>query len=99
MFKAYFSGIIAMSGSPVSKFAIDEKPMKSSEAIATAYNCPVNETVKMVVCLRALPTERIVEHDNQQEASGKQAQDFVTDLSSLLNSGPVVEGQNDLRFV
>lgn len=56
----------------------------------------MNDTVQMVNCLRALPAEKIVEHDNQQEALGKK--DFVTDLSSLLNSGPVVEGQNDERY-
>ena len=97
MLAGYFSGIVAMSGSLLSRFAVDREPQKSLEAMANGNNCPVNDTVQMVRCLRELPASRLVEQDTMEESLTKQAKNFISDLSSLLNAGPVVEGQNDLR--
>ncbi|XP_014219967.1 liver carboxylesterase 1-like [Copidosoma floridanum] len=95
----YFSGIVAMSGSLLSHFAIDREPRKSADAMATEHKCPVNDTVRMVRCLRALPFEKLVDQDTKQEGFLKKAKNFITDLSSLLNPGPVVEGKNDFRYL
>ncbi|KAJ8673091.1 hypothetical protein QAD02_004352 [Eretmocerus hayati] len=92
-----FSGIIAMSGSALSNFAIDKEPKKSSQSLATSYRCPTNNTVLMVRCLRQLDAASIVNYDTQYEVTNMQAKSFVTDLSSLLGNGPVIEGKNDDR--
>ena len=88
-----------MSGSLLSHFAIDKEPGKTTKAMATANNCPTNDTVMMVRCLREVSFTQVIEHDNQHESTSTKARNFVTDLSTLLAPGPVVEGQNDLRYV
>ncbi|XP_001605713.1 liver carboxylesterase 1 [Nasonia vitripennis] len=93
----YFSGIVAMSGSVLSRFAVDKEPKNSTVAMATDNNCPTNDTVQMVRCLRQLPAAKLVEQDTKHESLAKQAKNFITDLTTLLNPGPVVEGKNDQR--
>lgn len=93
----YFSGIIAMSGSILSNFAIDKEPMKNTENMATNLNCDANDTVRMVYCLRKVDAIKIIEQDNEYETVTKIAKNFISDLSSLLNAGPVVEGLDDQR--
>ncbi|XP_058799315.1 cocaine esterase-like [Phymastichus coffea] len=93
--QSYFSGIIAMSGSLLSRFAVEREPRRTTQVIAAGNNCPFNETVEMVRCLRELPASRIIEQDSKFEST--EERNFITDLSSLLGTGPVVEGKDDQR--
>jgi hypothetical protein len=87
-----------MSGTPVSRSAVDRQPRIASRSMATDTKCPENDTLEMVRCLRELPASRIIDQDSKQETSAKETSSFVDDLSILLNPGPVIEGKNDLRY-
>ncbi|XP_014229907.1 liver carboxylesterase 1 [Trichogramma pretiosum] len=91
------SGLIAMSGTPLSNFAIDKSPQNHTNTLAKVHNCYRSTSVEMVYCLRKLPAETFVNYDSKRETLLKEPQNFVTDLSSILGTGPVVEGQDDQR--
>ena len=93
----HFSGCIAMSGSLLSHFAVDRSPKNNTEMIAENNNCPLNDTVGMVQCLRKLPAKNFVDHDTKQESLSTKVRNFLSDLSSLMGAGPVIDGENDLR--
>ncbi|GAB1866924.1 Carboxylesterase 3 [Camponotus japonicus] len=92
-----FSGLIAMSGSILSHFAVDKNPFETARYIARRNSCPINDTRKMVYCLRELPMEKLIRVDSELEDIRAAARGFVSSLSNLLGSGPVVEGSNDGR--
>lgn len=93
-----FSGLIAMSGSILSHFAVDKNPFETARYIARRNSCPINDTRRMVYCLRELPMEKLIRVDSELEDIRAAARGFVSSLSNLLGSGPVVEGSNDGRY-
>lgn len=97
MFSGFFSGIIAMSGSVLSNFAIDKDPMSSTKAIAASNNCPTEDTPEMIRCLRELPVENLVGADSVLEGIRTSVEGFVTGLAGVLGPGPVIDGKDDLR--
>lgn len=96
-FSDSFSGLIAMSGSILSHFAVDKNPFETARYIARKNDCSTNDTRKMVYCLRELPVEKLITVDSELENFRAAAKGFVSSLSNLLGSGPVVEGSNDGR--
>lgn len=92
-----FSGLIAMSGSILSHFAVDKNPADSAKNIARENGCPINNVRKMVSCLRELPVEKLIGTDSKLENVRMRAQGFISGLSNLLGPGPVSEGADDNR--
>jgi len=92
-----FSGLIAMSGTVLSHFAIDKNPFKTAQYIARKHSCSTDDIREMVHCLRELPVEQLIGVDSELENIRAIAQGFVSSLSSLLAPGPVIEGPNDRR--
>lgn len=48
------SGVVAMSGSPYTQYAIDDTPEQSVKEIATINKCPATNETEIVRCLRAV---------------------------------------------
>lgn len=92
-----FSGLIAMSGTILSHFAIDKNPANSAKYIARENGCPTSDVREMVSCLRELPVEQLIKTDSKLENTRMVAQGFISGLASLLGAGPVSEGSDDGR--
>lgn len=92
-----FHGLIAMSGSVLSHFAVDKNPFETARHIADKNGCPTNDTRKMVDCLRELPVEKLIQVDSKLENIRASVRGFVSGLANLLGPGPVIEGSNDGR--
>lgn len=56
-----------MSGSPISPFALDDKPKDTTKKIAEKNGCPVSPTFEMVRCLRQIPAEKLVNAESELE--------------------------------
>lgn len=54
------AGIVAMSGTAVSRWAVDNTPHNTANDIATENGCPTTNAVTMVKCLQNLPPESII---------------------------------------
>lgn len=91
-----FNGVIAMSGSILSHFAIDKDPSNTAKYIAYNNGCPTNDTKEMVQCLRELSIDKLIEVDSKLEYI-RTASGIVSSISTLLNAGPVIEGSDDER--
>ncbi|XP_012539857.1 pyrethroid hydrolase Ces2a [Monomorium pharaonis] len=92
-----FHGLIAMSGSILSHFAIDKDPSATARHVAYKNGCPTDDTRRMVDCLRELPVEKLISVDSELESIRANARGFLSGLADLLGPGPVVEGFNDGR--
>lgn len=91
-----FNGIIAMSGSILSHFAIDKDPFNTAKYIAYNNGCPTNNTKEMIQCLRELSIDKLILVDSELEYL-RTASGIVSSMSTLLNAGPVIEGSDDDR--
>lgn len=53
-------GVIAMSGTAISNWAVDHSPQDTATNIANENGCPTTSSVTMVKCLQYLPAESII---------------------------------------
>lgn len=95
--KGITSGVIAMSGTAVSRWAKDDTPEHTAQDIAEQNGCLTSDALTMVKCLQSLPAEYIIRGDSSVEFSKLQSKGFMGGLSGGLNSAPVTEGINDGR--
>ncbi|KAI5713458.1 hypothetical protein M8J75_016594 [Diaphorina citri] len=97
---SWVQGIVAMSGSALSSFAVDYRPEESYKNVTRKSNvCSDMTGVELVKCLQELSPEEIVRSDTDIESSNIQNGGFVSGLAELLTPGPVVEGEDDEWFL
>lgn len=93
----WVQGIIAMSGSAISSFAVDHRPQETYRNLTRKSSlCGDQAGVALVKCLQELSAEDIVQSDTDLEDSNIQGGGFISGLGELLTPGPVVEGADDL---
>ncbi|KAL2742065.1 liver carboxylesterase 2-like [Vespula maculifrons] len=91
-----FNGVIAMSGSILSHFAIDKDPLNTAKYIAINNGCPTSDTKEMVQCLRELSVDKLIEVDSKLEYI-RTVPGIISSISTLLTTGPAIEGSDDER--
>uniref|UniRef100_A0A8D8PS43 Venom carboxylesterase-6 n=1 Tax=Cacopsylla melanoneura TaxID=428564 RepID=A0A8D8PS43_9HEMI len=89
-------GIVAMSGSAISPFAVDSHPSQTYSNITKKSTlCSDKTGVEMVKCMQELGAEDIVKSDSECEEANINNGGFIAGLGEVLTPGPVVEGGND----
>lgn len=61
------SGVFAMSGSPLSAFAVDSEPKHTYVNMTAILGCDQFESVEAVRCLQMLPVQTIVNSDSKYQ--------------------------------
>lgn len=56
-----FTGVAALSGAPLSPGAIRDDPNRHAEALAEKTGCPKAPAERLLLCLRKIPAEKIVQ--------------------------------------
>lgn len=59
--KGSASAIVAMSGSALSNWAMDNNPKATAIEVAQHHGCPITNIVTMIKCLQALPPDNIIQ--------------------------------------
>ena len=95
--KGLTSGIVAMSGSSLSRFAVDDAPKSTAVEVADANGCPTGSELTMVRCLQNLSPASIIKVDSSIETERMTKQGFLSGLAGKLGSAPVFEGRRDGR--
>ncbi|XP_015363502.1 PREDICTED: fatty acyl-CoA hydrolase precursor, medium chain [Diuraphis noxia] len=97
--KGMISGIFAMSGSPLSAFAVDPVPKQTYKNMTTLLGCDQSVPLEAIRCLQMLSIQTIINSDYKYQNTKLGKEGYLTGLGSLLNVGPAVEGNNDGRFL
>ncbi|CAH2001436.1 unnamed protein product [Acanthoscelides obtectus] len=95
--KGMSTGVVAMSGTAVSNWAMDNAPKNTAQDVAEQNGCPTSDPVTMVKCLQNLPPEEVIRGDSNIEFQRIQTRGFMSGMSGGLGSAPVIEGYNDGR--
>uniref|UniRef100_A0A0A9Y730 Carboxylesterase 4A n=2 Tax=Lygus hesperus TaxID=30085 RepID=A0A0A9Y730_LYGHE len=94
-----YSGILAMSGTPVSPFVLDENEVRTAEEVSAEDGCKVEDGKEFVRCMQKLPLEQILAGDGTVGDKRKNQNDFPKGLANLNGPGPREEGKDDGRFL
>ncbi|KAM3967092.1 carboxylesterase clade H, member 1 [Aphomia sociella] len=89
-------GVAALSGAPLSPGAVRANPEKHAEELAERTNCPPRPIERLVLCLRALPAEKIIMADKDLNVDFT-TEKFLDEVSGRAGSGARVEGPDDHR--
>ncbi|XP_061704438.1 carboxylesterase 4A isoform X2 [Cydia pomonella] len=91
------TGVIALSGTPLSPGAVRTDPASHAKALAKETNCPESPPERLILCLRSIPAEKIVLADSEISMSMVDTEKFLQDISGRSGAGARVEGKEDLR--
>ncbi|KAB0805013.1 hypothetical protein PPYR_01983 [Photinus pyralis] len=95
--KGYTNGVVALSGTALSNWAVDTKPGETAREMADLQGCPTTNPLPMIKCLQAVSANKIVKRDSEIAAARLQRQGFVSGIQGHLCSSPVVEYKYDGR--
>ncbi|KAK5647280.1 hypothetical protein RI129_002172 [Pyrocoelia pectoralis] len=95
--KGYTNGVVALSGTALSNWAVDSKPGETAKEMADLQGCPTTNPLPMIKCLQAISANKIVKSDSVIEASRLKQQGFVSGIQGQLSSSPVTEYRFDGR--
>lgn len=66
------SGVFAMSGSPISAFAVDPEPKNTYTNMTTLLGCGQFESsLEAIKCLQALPLQTVIDSDTKYQVCEK----------------------------
>lgn len=92
------NGIVAMSGSAYTKYAVDELPKKSVKQIASMNNCgAAKNEIEIIKCLRKIDAKEIILKDSQVQIERLQGQAMMRSMTGMTTFNPVLERSYDNR--
>ncbi|XP_025830313.1 neuroligin-2-like isoform X2 [Agrilus planipennis] len=95
--KGYANGVIALSGTAVSNWAMDDDPNGVARELAETQGCPTTSALAMIKCLQSIPAQNIINADSQIQMQRVNSRGFMGAMSRSLGASPVVEGVHDGR--
>jgi len=63
------SGVVAMSGGPLSAFAVDPKPKQTYQNMTTLLGCDQSVPLEAIRCLQMLSIQTIINSDHKYQVS------------------------------
>ncbi|PSN44361.1 hypothetical protein C0J52_19622 [Blattella germanica] len=97
--QGFLGGVLAMSGSALSAFAIDHNPLATGRELAERNGCPVTPVLEMVKCLQEVPVSTLIQADSGLQELRLAAQGVLAGITGLLGAAPCIDGSNDGRFL
>lgn len=91
------NGIVSMSGSALSQYAIDEDPVQSVEEIAMINECPTTNELEIVKCLRTKTADDIIIKDSMVQTERLQGRAMVKGIAGGVGFNPHMEDPDDGR--
>ncbi|XP_023943805.1 carboxylesterase 3 [Bicyclus anynana] len=91
--------VVALSGAPLSPGTVrnETQTVEHSEAVAEKTGCPKAPPERLIMCLRNLPMEKIVQVDQEIKGDMIDTAAFLEEISGRAGSGPRTEGKDDER--
>lgn len=91
------AGVVAMSGTAISHWAIDETPVTTARSLAERNGCITSSELTMFKCLQGLDPKQIIAGDSDIEFQRLQQKGFQNGMGGGLGAAPVNEGRHDGR--
>lgn len=93
------AGVVAMSGTPMTKYATDEQPAQSVRQIAELNGCgaQVGKEVELLRCMRNVSAADLVRRDSRVQVERLQGTRVMRSMTGMAGFGPAVGRMFDNR--
>ncbi|KAH8251222.1 hypothetical protein KR032_003277 [Drosophila birchii] len=90
-------GVVAMSGTALSQYAMDKDPVQSVQEVATINGCPTGNELEIVNCMRGKSAEEIIRNDDKVQTERLAGRALVKGLTGNVGFQPHIESEDDGR--
>ncbi|KAH8293279.1 hypothetical protein KR018_007153 [Drosophila ironensis] len=90
-------GVVAMSGTALSQYAMDKEPVQSVQEVAKINGCPTGNELEIVNCMRGKSAVEIIQNDDKVQTERLAGRALVKGLTGNVGFQPHVESENDER--
>ncbi|XP_037710288.1 carboxylesterase 1E [Drosophila subpulchrella] len=90
-------GVVAMSGTALSQYAMDKEPVQSVQEVAKINGCPTGNELEIVSCMRAKSAEEIIKNDDKVQTERLAGRALVKGLTGNVGFQPHIESEDDGR--
>nr|NP_001259865.1 uncharacterized protein Dmel_CG5397, isoform B [Drosophila melanogaster]NP_608591.1 uncharacterized protein Dmel_CG5397, isoform A [Drosophila melanogaster]AAF51389.1 uncharacterized protein Dmel_CG5397, isoform A [Drosophila melanogaster]AAL28166.1 GH04232p [Drosophila melanogaster]AGB92402.1 uncharacterized protein Dmel_CG5397, isoform B [Drosophila melanogaster] len=90
-------GVVAMSGTALSQYAMDKEPVQSVQEVAKINGCPTGNELEIVNCLRSKSAEDIIKNDDKVQTERLAGRALVKGLTGNVGFQPHIESEDDGR--
>lgn len=97
MGRSSINGVVAMSGSSLSQYSYDDNATTSTVQIANAHNCPHENELDLLDCLRNKPVDEIIKKDSTLQVDRLMEKNMVKSMNGMLSFSPGIEPKDDQR--
>lgn len=97
MGRSLINGVVAMSGSSLSQFSHDDNATKTVSEIANAHECPHENEIDLVHCLRNKSFQDIVKQDSKLQVERLMERSMIKTMTGMVSFSPNIESKDDQR--
>ncbi|XP_017834845.1 carboxylesterase 1F [Drosophila busckii] len=90
-------GVVAMSGTALSQYAMDRDPVQSVQEVAKINGCPAGNELEVVNCMRKKSAEEIIKNDDRVQTERLAGRALVKGLTGNVGFQPHMENEEDGR--
>ncbi|XP_039501811.1 carboxylesterase 1E [Drosophila santomea] len=90
-------GVVAMSGTALSQYAMDKEPVQSVQEVAKINGCPTGNELEIVNCMRSKSAEEIIKNDDKVQTERLAGRALVKGLTGNVGFQPHIESEDDGR--
>ncbi|KAL0881519.1 hypothetical protein ABMA27_001370 [Loxostege sticticalis] len=90
-------GVVALSGTALSPGTVRSEPDKHARQLAKHTGCPETPVERLVLCLRKMSVDKIVQADSEIAATLIDTKKFLEEITGRTGAGVRVEGEYDNR--
>nr|XP_017107337.2 carboxylesterase 5A [Drosophila bipectinata] len=90
-------GVVAMSGTALSQYAMDKEPVQSVQEVAKINGCPGGNELEIVKCMRGKSAVEIIKNDEKVQTERLAGRALVKGLTGNVGFQPHVESEEDGR--
>lgn len=91
------SGVIAMSGSAITPYALDQTPQTSVEQVAEENSCGFSNETEFLNCMNDKKPEEVVENDSRIQVERLTGEQQIKSLTGSIGFPPHLEVPDDNR--
>ncbi|KAH8412470.1 hypothetical protein KR009_002393 [Drosophila setifemur] len=90
-------GVVAMSGTALSQYAMDKEPVQSVQEVAKINGCPSGNELEIVNCMRGKSAVEIIKNDDKVQTERLGGRALVKGLTGNVGFQPHAETEDDGR--
>ncbi|EDW03750.1 carboxylesterase 1F [Drosophila grimshawi] len=90
-------GVVAMSGTALSQYAIDKEPVQSVQEVAKINGCPTGNELEIINCMREKSAMDIIKNDDKVQTERLAGRALVKGLTGNVGFQPHPEEADDNR--